>query len=107
MNLTFAALAHLLNTADQAALQAFSSSAAAALITAIWQSAAIAISLALTLRLVPRTSAALRFSLWLAALGILLALPLISLIPCGLASNGLVLVHTATHTAHFKTLAHL
>ena len=64
-----------------AACQTFSKEAAELTLTALWQSAAIAAALAISLRLAPRSAAAHRFTVWAAGFGALVALqafPLVS-----------------------------
>jgi beta-lactamase regulating signal transducer with metallopeptidase domain len=61
-------------------LVAFSEGAATTLLTAIWQGAVVAICLAICLRLAPRTSAALRFSIWTAAFLVIAGLPFLPLL---------------------------
>jgi len=52
-----------------------SQSAAALLVTAVWQGVLVAGCLAICLKLAPRTTAALRFAIWSAAFAIVAALP--------------------------------
>ena len=54
---------------------AFAGAAAPAAIMALWQGAAVALILALSLRLAPRVSAAHRFAIWTAAFAVVAALP--------------------------------
>ena len=56
-----------------------STAASVALLASLWQTAVLAILLALALRLLPRYAPALRYALWAALLPIALALPLVSL----------------------------
>jgi len=73
---------------------AFAQASAPAALVALWQGAAIAFVLALTLRLAPRVSAAHRFAVWTAAFAVVAALPFLPL-----------LAHTAsTSVAQFAPL---
>ncbi len=60
-------------------IQSVAAVAAPVALTALWQSAAIALGLALCLRLAPRATARLRFVLWSVAFTILIALPFLPL----------------------------
>lgn len=75
-----------------AAWGSFSQPAAALVLTAVWQGAAVALGLALCLRLAPRSPARHRFALWAAGFGVLVGLqlaPLISrLLPIHLRAIG-------------------
>jgi beta-lactamase regulating signal transducer with metallopeptidase domain len=62
------------------AFRGFAQQAATVAVAAIWQSALIAGGLAICLRLAPRASAAHRFSVWAAAFGTLVSLPLLTLV---------------------------
>ena len=64
----------------ESALRAISTQAAGAALTALWQGALVVGSLALCLRLAPRTSAAHRFLLWSAAFITLVSLPVLALV---------------------------
>jgi beta-lactamase regulating signal transducer with metallopeptidase domain len=64
----------------ESALRAISAQAAGAAVTALWQGALLVGSLALCLRLAPRTSAAHRFLLWSAAFVTLVSLPVLALV---------------------------
>jgi len=64
----------------ESALRAISTQAASAALTALWQGALLVGSLALCLRLAPRTSAAHRFALWSAAFITLVSLPALVLV---------------------------
>ena len=81
------ALHALQNAGDSfpAVWSAISQPAAALALTAVWQGAAVALGLALCLRLAPRSPARHRFALWAAGFGVLVALqilpPLLRLIP--------------------------
>ena len=79
-------------TSVPAAWSVFSQSVAALALTALWQGAAVALGLALCLRLAPRSPARHRFALWAGGFGVLVALqvlPLISrLIPVHLLAAG-------------------
>ena len=63
--------------------QSFSANTGSALITSIWESAVIACSLEISLRLAPRISAAHRFASWAAGFTIALALPFLPLVHFG------------------------
>jgi beta-lactamase regulating signal transducer with metallopeptidase domain len=56
-------------------VQSIAAAAAPIAVTALWQGAAIALGLALCLRVTPRVSARLRFALWIAAFTVVIALP--------------------------------
>ncbi len=58
----------------------FAQAAAPAMVTALWQGAAVAAGLAVCLRLAPRMPAAQRFTAWLAGFAALVALPLLPLV---------------------------
>ena len=60
-----------------AAWRAFSQFAAALALTAVWQGAAVALGLALCLRLAPRCAARHRFALWGAGFAVLVALEIL------------------------------
>ena len=57
--------------------QLFARAAAPAVVTALWQGAAVALGLAVCLRMAPRIPAAQRFAAWAAGFAVLLALPLL------------------------------
>ena len=59
---------------------AFAQQVAAAAVTAAWQGSIIAVGLAICLRLVPRTSAEQRFTLWAAAFTSIVSLPLVTIV---------------------------
>src|SRR6185437_2653794 len=63
-----------------ATLSALSQPAAVMVLTAVWQGAAVALGLALCLRLAPRSPARHRFALWGAGFGALVGLQLLPLI---------------------------
>ncbi len=58
-----------------AAFSHFSQAAAPAAVAALWQGAAVAIALVLSLRLAPRVSAAHRFAVWAAGFAVVACLP--------------------------------
>ncbi len=64
----------------ESAFRAISTQAASAALTALWQGALLVGSLALCLRLAPRTSAPHRFALWSAAFITLVSLPMLALV---------------------------
>ena len=83
----FAAFFHLAPKAVESAAAALpaawlgvSRQAAAMALTALWQGAAVALGLAICLRLAPRGAAAHRFALWAAAFGALVGLELLPLL---------------------------
>ena len=59
----------------ESSLLSISQTAATTFVTALWQGAVIATCLALCLKFMPRTSAALRFSLWAAGFALVVGLP--------------------------------
>ncbi len=63
-----------------AAFRGFSQAAAPMVVTALWQSAALACGLAICLRLAPRVSAAHRFAVWAAGFAAVAALPFLPLL---------------------------
>jgi beta-lactamase regulating signal transducer with metallopeptidase domain len=63
-----------------AAFRAFSQVSAPAAVTALWQGAAVALTLALCLRLAPRVSAAHRFAAWAAGFAVAASLPFLPLL---------------------------
>ena len=67
-------------TSSLPGIPAISETAGALLITAIWQGAIVAASLALSLRLASRISAGLRFTLWIAGFLAVAGLPFLPLI---------------------------
>ncbi len=69
------------------ALAAFAESAAPAAIAALWQGAAVAVALALCLRLAPRISAAHRFAAWAVGFAVVVGLPLLPVIARLLAAS--------------------
>jgi beta-lactamase regulating signal transducer with metallopeptidase domain len=64
----------------RAAFGAFSRGSAPAAVTALWQGAAVALTLALCLRLAPRVSAAHRFAVWAAGFAAAAGLPFLTLL---------------------------
>ncbi len=63
-----------------AAFGAFTRSSAPAAVAALWQGAAVALALAISLRLAPRVSAAHRFAAWAAGFAIVAGLPFLPLL---------------------------
>ena len=61
-------------------LRDFAQQGGALVVTAVWQGAIVVCSLAICLRLAPRTSAAQRFVVWASAFMVLVSLPLFSLV---------------------------
>jgi beta-lactamase regulating signal transducer with metallopeptidase domain len=59
---------------------AFAQAAAPAAVSALWQGTAVAIALALCMRLAPRVSAAHRFALWAAGFAVVAGLPFLPLL---------------------------
>jgi beta-lactamase regulating signal transducer with metallopeptidase domain len=59
---------------------AFAQTAAPVVVAALWQGAAVAVALVLSLRLAPRVSAAHRFAAWAAGFAVVVGLPLLPLI---------------------------
>ncbi len=65
-----------------AAFGVFSRVSAPAAVAAVWQGAAVALTLALCLRLAPRVSAAHRFAVWAAGFAVAACLPFLPLLAC-------------------------
>jgi beta-lactamase regulating signal transducer with metallopeptidase domain len=63
-----------------AAFGAFSRGSAPAAVAGLWQGAAVALTLALSLRLAPRVSAAHRFAVWAAGFAVVAGLPFLPLL---------------------------
>ena len=59
---------------------AFAQSVAPAFVASLWQSAAVAVALVLSMRLAPRVSAAHRFAAWAAGFAVVAALPFLPLL---------------------------
>jgi hypothetical protein len=74
-------------------LQGLSRVAAAAVVSGLWQGVALALGMAICLRLVPKTTAAIRFVLWMLVFAILVVLPLVH--AYGFESDAGVEGHTA------------
>jgi beta-lactamase regulating signal transducer with metallopeptidase domain len=70
------------------ALQSLSQPAAATALTALWQGGAIALGLAMCLRLAPRTAASLRFGVWAAGFIVIIFLPFLPMLERYLSAGG-------------------
>lgn len=81
------------------AWSAFSQSAAALVLTAVWQGAVVALGLALCLRLAPRSPARHRFALWAAGFGALVGLQILPLVTAFLPAPLQALPSSAPHAA--------
>ncbi len=76
-------------------LQAFSEGVAGALVASVWQGLVLAATIWICLRMLPKTGAATRFAIWMAAFGVLAMLPLVRL-PLGFGS-GVLTPRTLAH----------
>jgi hypothetical protein len=80
-NAVLAGLAGLASaTWPTATFAAFAQAAAPAAVAALWQSAAVAVALVLSMRLAPRVSAAHRFAAWAAGFAVVANLPFLPLL---------------------------
>ncbi len=93
----FAAFARIVHSLPNAFL-AFAHSAGPMVVTALWQSAAVAIGLSICLRLAPRISAAHRFALWSAAFAALVFLPALPMLSHFTSAPALALSSGSTLT---------
>ena len=75
-----------------AAFGAFSQISAPTAVTALWQGAAVALTLTLCLRIAPRISAAHRFAAWAAAFALVVCLPFLPLITRGATASQIATV---------------
>ncbi len=89
-----------------AAWAAFSQSAAALALTAAWQGAAVALGLAICLRLAPRSPARHRFALWAAGFGALVGLQFLPLISHFLQSHAIAAPVAASALAAPAAVSH-
>jgi len=85
MSMVLGSFAGSTSTLGDSAL-AFSRTAAGILLTAIWQGALIACCLAICFKLAPRTTAALRFTIWAAGFIVVALLPFLPLLITNLLS---------------------
>ena len=58
-------------------VEAFSELVAGSLVSGVWQGMVLAAGIGICLRLVPKTTAAVRFAIWTAVFGVLAVLPLV------------------------------
>jgi beta-lactamase regulating signal transducer with metallopeptidase domain len=77
-------------------LQAISQSAAAALVSHLWQSIVLAAAVAVCIKLAPATTAALRFTIWSASFAVLVSLPLLPAMAHALLPTRQIAGHAAS-----------
>jgi beta-lactamase regulating signal transducer with metallopeptidase domain len=82
------------------AIQAISTVGATTFVSGLWEAAALALFVWLSLRIIPRTSAATRFAAWMIAFTALVFLPFAGLIPRGSPASA-VSVRSIAPTASF------
>ena len=81
----------------ETSLLAIAQSAATTFVTALWQGAVIALCLAVCLKFMPRTSAALRFTLWAAGFALVVGLPFLPVLMAGFSAPAVAL--SSAHAA--------